>query len=728
MPTNKRTSARKPAAKRTKLTARTSSTEPQPTPGRARGALATDPTAPATAPAGPMARVGTPRDKAVGLGWAQDGDALTTAQGQRVEDTDNSLRAGARGPTLLEDHHLREKIMHFDHERIPERVVHARGAGAHGRFELFESLEDITSAEVLTDTAATTRVFVRFSTVAGSRGSMDTARDVRGFAVKLYTTQGNWDLVGNNIPVFFIQDGIKFPDFIHAVKPEPDREIPQAQSAHDTFWDFVSLQPESTHMLMWVMSDRAIPRSYRTMEGFGVHTFRLVNAAGRSSLVKFHWKPVAGIHSLVWEESQKLGGIDPDFHRRDLWNAIESGAFPQWDFGVQVMPDSQEQTFEGIDLLDPTKIVPEELCPVRLVGRMTLDSNPSNFFAETEQVAFHPGHVVPGIDLTDDPLLHARLFSYLDTQITRLGGPNFAQLPINRPGAAVNDNLRDGFGQQAVHTGRTAYSPNSIGAGCPFATGTEGYVHFPEAVEGTKARQRAQSFDDHFSQATLFWESLSGTERDHEVAAFSFELSKVADPEVVARMVANLANVAEDLAGQVAANLGLKAPAGSPARGVEASPALSQVALASGPVQGRVIGVLVADGVDAVGVSALRKALARVGAAMHVIAPHGGAVKGRGRTVIAADATVFNADSVVYDALVVADGVDELDPKSSMMLQEAFRHHKTLGAWGSGVAVLPVATGAQVQGVVVGDKVAKPFTDELIEALGWHRHWDRAQA
>ncbi len=725
----KKRSTKKAASspKSARPTARTTSTEPQPTRGLDGGGLQGDPTAPATAPAKQSTAVGShPRDAAVAPAWAQEGEALTTAQGQPVEDTDNSLRVSARGPTLLEDHHLREKIMHFDHERIPERVVHARGAGAHGRFELFESLEGITSAAVLTDTSAVTRVFVRFSTVAGSRGSMDTARDVRGFAVKLYTAEGNWDLVGNNMPVFFIQDGIKFPDFIHAVKPEPDREIPQAQSAHDTFWDFVSLQPESTHMLMWVMSDRAIPRSYRTMEGFGVHTFRLVNAKGKSSLVKFHWKPTAGIHSLVWEESQKLGGIDPDFHRRDLWNAIEAGAFPQWDLGVQVMPDTEEQTFEGIDLLDPTKIVPEELCPVRLVGRMTLDANPANYFAETEQVAFHPGHLPPGIDLTDDPLLHARLFSYLDTQITRLGGPNFAQLPINRPAAPVNDNLRDGFGQQAVHTGRTAYSPNSIGGGCPFATGDVGYVHFPQPVTGTKVRQRAQSFDDHYSQATLFWNSLGEPERDHEVGAFSFELSKVADPTIVARMLANLANVHPDLASGVALHLGLATPAGEPLEDAGASPALSLVPRASGPIEGRVVGVLVTDGVDGAGVTALRKALDRAGASLHVIAPHGGEVENSGKPALVADATVFNTDAVVYDGLVVAGGSGPLDPDSAMMLQEAYRHHKTLAAWGSGVdALTAAAIEMESPGVVTGERAVKGFNDKVIDALGWHRHWDR---
>ena len=705
----------------------TTSTEPQPSGTPVGGQLEGDPTAPSTAPATPTTRTGTkPRDAAVGASWAQSGDALTTAQGQRVEDTDNSLRAGPRGPSLLEDHHLREKITHFDHERIPERAVHARGAGAHGHFELFESLADVTSAAVLTEVGVRTPVFVRFSTVAGSRGSMDTARDVRGFAVKMYTSAGNWDLVGNNIPVFFIQDGIKFPDLIHAVKPEPDREIPQAQSAHDTFWDFASLQPESTHMLMWAMSDRAIPRSYRTMEGFGVHTFRLVDASGRSSLVKFHWKPTAGIHSLVWEESQKLGGIDPDFHRRDLWNAIEAGAFPSWDLGVQIMPDSDDQMFEGIDLLDPTKLVPEELCPVRLVGRMTLDANPANYFAETEQVAFHPGHVPPGIDLTDDPLLHARLFSYLDTQITRLGGPNFAQLPINRPAAPVNDNLRDGYGQQAIHTGRTAYSPNTIGGGCPFATGDAPFVHFPLPVDGVKARKRPQSFDDHYTQATLFWNSLTEVEREHVVGAFSFELSKVADPTVVARMVGNLANVTAELAERVAANLGLVAPSGSPESDAGASPALSMAPAASGPIDGRVVGVLVTPGVDVAGVNALRTALDAAGAALHVIAPVAGSVKGAGRSTLAADATVFNSDSVVYDALVVAGGVTELDPKSAMMLQEAHRHHKTVAAWGTGTQTLaPAGIDEDAAGVVTGDKVGKAFIGTFIESVGWHRHWDR---
>ena len=484
-------------------------------------------------------------------------------------------------------------------------------------------MRDVTCARFLCDTKTPTPVFLRFSTVVGSRGSADTARDVRGFSTRFYTPEGNFDLVGNNIPVFFIQDAIKFPDLVHAAKPEPDREIPQAQTAHSTFWDFMSLQPESTHMLMWAMSDRAIPRSYRTMEGFGVHTFRLVNEAGETTLVKFHWKPVAGIHSLVWEESQKLGGIDPDFHRRDLAEAIEAGAFPEYELGLQLLPDTEDQFFEGIDLLDPTKIVPEELAPVQLVGKLTLNRNPSNFFAETEQVAFHPGHLVRGIDLTDDPLLQGRLFSYLDTQLTRLGGPNFSQLPINRPHAPVNDNHRDGFGQQAIHEGRAPYSPNSIGGGCPFAAIVAGeaapetdgaYVHVPRVVDGPKIRERAASFDDHYSQATLFWNSMSDVERDHIVGAFSFELSKVAEPVIVERMVGNLANVDPDLCGRVCGNLGLAVPKGSPATDVGVSPALSMMPAAPGPITGRVVALLAAPGVDERAVTLIQKGLDAAGA------------------------------------------------------------------------------------------------------------------
>jgi catalase len=672
---------------------------------------------------------GAPKE-AVAPSWAQGGDTLTTANGVPVDDTDNSLRVGERGPTLLDDFHLREKIMHFDHERIPERVVHARGAGAHGTFRLTRSVENLTSASVLTDASYETPVFVRFSTVAGSRGSADTARDVRGFAVRFYTQEGNWDLVGNNIPVFFIQDGIKFPDLIHAAKPEPDREIPQAATAHDTFWDFASLTPESTHMLMWVMSDRGIPRSYRTMEGFGVHTFRLVNAKGKTTLVKFHWKPVAGLASLVWEESQKLGGIDPDFHRRDLWESIEAGAYPEWDLGIQVFPDTEGQTFGGIDLLDPTKLVPEEIAPVEIIGRLTLNRNPSNYFSETEQIAFCTAHVPRGIDFTDDPLLQARNFSYLDTQLTRLGGPNFDQLPINRPHSPVNTTQRDGFGQQAVAEGIAAYNPNSLGGGCPFPAGAQGFVAVPRQISGPRVRVRAASFADHYSQATLFWESMSEPEREHIVGAFSFELGKCESEEIKDRMLANLAHVDSGLTSAVAANLGKPTPKGKPARGVVGSPALSLMPTVPSPVAGRVIGILASDGLDTGGVLALRKAITSAGAVAFVIAPHGGSVAGSGGTV-AVDKSAMTTQSVEYDALVVAGGAGATavgaDPYAALNLGEAFRHYKPIAAWGEGREVLAACSiPDDAPGVVTAPSANGAFAKDFIEALSWHRHWDRS--
>jgi catalase len=654
---------------------------------------------------------------------------LTTASGVPVDDTDNSLRVGERGPTLLDDFHLREKIMHFDHERIPERVVHARGAGAHGTFRLAKSLRALTSAAVLSDTSVETPVFVRFSTVAGSRGSADTARDVRGFAARFYTREGNWDLVGNNIPVFFIQDGIKFPDLIHSAKPEPDREIPQAQTAHDTFWDFVSLTPESTHMLMWAMSDRGIPRSYRTMEGFGVHTFRLVNAKGATSLVKFHWKPTAGVASLVWEESQKLGGIDPDFHRRDLWDSIASGRFPEWDLGVQVFPDTEDQTFEGIDLLDPTKLVPEELAPVQIIGRLTLDRNPSNYFAETEQVAFCTAHIPRGIDFTDDPLLQARNFSYLDTQLTRLGGPNFDQLPVNRPHSPVNTNQRDGFGQQAVAEGVSAYTPNSLGGGCPFVAGDKGLVQVPRHVSGPRVRMRATSFGDHYSQARMFWISMEQVEREHIVGAFSFELGQCQSEDVKDRMLGNLANVDAELVKAVAANLGKEAPRATPPRGVVASPSLSLVPAAPLPVIGCQVGIFAADDVDSAGVKRLTTALRGAGVNVKVIAPHGGAIVGTSGTV-AVDKSAMTTQSVEYDALVVAGGPGAqtvaFDPYVALNVAEAYRHAKTIGAWGEGQVALDNCDIARdAQGVVTAGNASRSFADDLIEAIGWHRHWNR---
>ncbi|MGD9999158.1 MAG: catalase [Ilumatobacteraceae bacterium] len=672
---------------------------------------------------------------------AQDSDFLTTQQGVRIPQTDDSLKAGSRGPTLMEDFHLREKIMHFDHERIPERVVHARGAAAHGVFESYGTAAEITSAGFL-QPGRTTPVFTRFSTVVGSRGSADTVRDVRGFATKFYTDEGVFDLVGNNIPVFFIRDGIKFPDLIHAAKPEPDREIPQAQTAHTTFWDFMSMLPESPHMLMWAMSDRAIPRSYRMMEGFGVHTFRLVNAAGETCLVKFHWKPVLGVHGLVWDEALTLNGVDPDYHRRDLFNAIGAGAHPEWELGVQVMPDSDDQYFNGIDLLDSTKIVPEELVPVMPIGRLTLNRNPTNFFAEVEQVAFHVGHLVRGIEVVDDPLMQARLFSYLDTQLTRLGGPNFSQIPINRPLSPVNDNFRDGFHQQAVHHGRTPYLPNAVGGGCPFLAGAEdgGYIHVPRAVQGAKVRDRGP--DDEYAQARLFWRSMSEVEQDHIADAYTFELGKVDVPAVVERMVTRLAIIDTELARRVSVGLGLPAPEApatdasidgasglDAAGGVDSSPALAMVTENVYPVDGRVVQILANDGCDLAGIRALQDAILAAGAVPHVIAPHKGAIRGSGRRgdELTVDRSFHTASSAEGDAIVVAHGTGlAADPAVQTFVQSAFRHCKPIAAWGDGEALLGSAgIAADAPGVVVAAKSNKGFAKSVIGALAVHRHWER---
>jgi catalase len=656
---------------------------------------------------------------------AQAGSHLTTANGLRLSDTDHSLKAGRRGPTLMEDFHLREKITHFDHERIPERVVHARGAAAHGTFEAYGNAESVTRAGFLAK-GKETQVFVRFSTVLGSRGSADTVRDVRGFAVKFYTDEGNFDLVGNNMPVFFIQDGIKFPDIIHAGKPHPDREIPQAQTAHDTFWDFVSLHTEATHHVMWAMSDRGIPRSYRTMEGFGVHTFRLVNANGETSLAKFHWKPVAGVHSLVWEEAQIAAGVDPDFHRRDMADGIEAGAPLEYELGLQLFPDTEDETFEGIDLLDPTKIVPEELAEVVRVGKLTLDRNPTNYFAETEQVAFHTGHLVPGIEVTNDPLMQARLFSYLDTQLTRLGGPNFTQLPINAPHVPVNDNLRDGMHQTAIHQGLAPYQPNSIDGGQPTTEG--GYVHLPREVAGPKARANPVSFDDHFSQAALFWASMSEVEQAHIVEAFTFELSKCYEQPIRERMLRVLANVDARLCARVAAGLGLPAPDGEPVHGVVPSPALSQLTTAPGPIAGRVVGVVASPGADIAGIAKLRKAVEGQGAVLRVIAEVGGVLgKGRGKEVV--ERTLPATRSVEFDAVLIAHGTTVFDPRLAVLLQEAFRHCKVLGAWGDGADLLRSAgIDTTAPGVLLADTMVKPYPTELVTAIGLHRVWDRVGA
>jgi catalase len=678
---------------------------------------------------------------------AQSGAYLTTAQGTRLYDTDHSLKAGPRGPVLLQDHHLREKVMHFDHERIPERVVHARGAAAHGVFQGYGTAASVSKAAFLAKDVETP-VFVRFSTVLGSRGSADTVRDTRGFATKFYTSEGVFDLVGNNIPVFFIQDAIKFPDVIHAGKPHPDREIPQAQSAHDTFWDFVSLHTEATHHTLWNMSDRGIPRSFRMMEGFGVHTFRLVAADGGTTLVKFHWKPRLGVHSQVWEEAQITSGVDPDFHRRDLADAIEAGAYPQWELGIQTFPDTPEQTFEGIDLLDPTNIVPEELAPVQPVGLLTLNRNPSNFFAETEQVAFHVGHLVPGIDITDDPLLAGRLFSYLDTQITRLGGPNFPQLPINRSHAPVNDMQRDAMHQTAVHRGAAPYRPNSLDGGCPFLAGadTGAYIETPVRVpESTKVREAPESFADHFSQPRRFWLSMSPVEREHIIGAYVFELGKCYEQAVKERQLRVLANIDPELCEQVAQGLGLPAPSPTvPLADVAPSPALSQVG-DTWPVDGRVVGIFAGADGDLDGIRAVREAVLEAGMVPLVVAPVGGTLAA-GDGAVTVQRTYVTARSVEFDAVLLAGapavGSDAYtardakstptaaepatcDPRVRLLLAEAFRHGKAIAAWADGKAALDAAgVPTDAPGVVLADSPTAAL-EQVTRLLGTHRVWER---
>jgi catalase len=678
---------------------------------------------------------------------AQSGPYLTTAQGLRLSDTDHSLKAGRRGPVLLQDHHLREKITHFDHERIPERVVHARGAGAHGVFRSYGTAANISRAGFLAKDVETP-VFVRFSTVLGSRGSADTVRDTRGFATKFYTDEGTFDLVGNNIPVFFIQDGIKFPDIIHAGKPHPDREIPQAQSAHDTFWDFVSLHTEAQAHTMWNMSDRALPRSYRTMEGFGVHTFRFVNAEGKTSLVKFHWKPRQGVHSLVWEEAQLINGMDPDFHRRDLADAIEAGAFPEWELGVQVFPDTEEEFFEGIDLLDPTKFIPEELAPVQPIGLMTLNANPVNYFAETEQVAFHPGHLVPGIDVTNDPLLQVRLFSYIDTQISRLGGPNFSQLPINRPHAPVNDMLRDGMHQTAVHGGTAPYHPNSLDGGCPFMAGADvgAFIDVPEELAAAvKERKSPASFDDHYSQARLFFRSLAPVEQDHVIQAYTFELGKCREQAIRERQLQALANIDAGLCAAVAAGLGMAAPeATEEVADAAPSPAVSQLG-GTWPVAGRVVGIVADADSDVDAVQAAREALDEAGIVPLVIAPAGGTLGGPDGG-IPVQRTYLTARSTEFDAVLVAGsgapGPDAqpgrdakagqpgsaVDPRLVLLLTELFRHAKAIGGWDAAAGCLDAAGIPQdAAGLALGDSPAD-VVPKLTELLAAHRAWERFPA
>jgi len=697
------------------------------------------------------------------------GEFLTTNQGVRITDNQNSLKAGDRGPSLLEDFILREKITHFDHERIPERVVHARGSAAHGHFQVYESMARYTKAGFLQDPSVKTPVFVRFSTVAGSRGSTDLARDVRGFAVKFYTQEGNFDIVGNNIPVFFIQDAMKFPDLVHAVKPEPHNEIPQAASAHDTFWDFISLMPESMHMIMWVMSDRAIPRSLRMMEGFGVHTFRLIDDKGKSRFVKFHWKPLLGLHAVVWDEAQKISGKDPDFHRRDLWEAIENGDFPEWELGVQIVEERDEHKF-SFDLLDPTKIIPEEVVPVRRIGKLTLNRNPDNFFAETEQVAFHVGNIVPGIDFTNDPLMQGRLFSYTDTQLIRLGGPNFHEIPINRPVAPVHNNQRDGFMRQTVNRGQTSYEPNSLRGGCPFQAGVDmgGFQSFAERIDAQKIRARSASFFDHFSQATLFYNSQTKPERQHIIRALRFELGKVETPSIRARMLALLAQVDKGLANSVAEGLGAKVPAKldkpmnmsvpagvdprkfqpkKVAQEIDSSPALSMVDNPNFPkdsIKTRKIAVLLADGFDDAAVSEMNRALLTAGAMPKTVAPRLGIVTGGDGVELKADFSFLTGSSVLFDAVFVPGGDTSVaalaaEKDSAEFIKEAYKHCKTIAGSGAGVGLLATSLAGDFtesneagEGVAVDKGVVtsragsiKDFAEAFVAAIASHRHWER---
>jgi catalase len=680
------------------------------------------------------------------------GQPLTTNQGVLVGDNQNSLKAGLRGPTLMEDFILREKITHFDHERIPERIVHARGSGAHGYFENYKPLTKLTRAAPFQKAGKRTPVFVRFSTVAGERGSVDTARDVRGFAVKFYTDEGNWDLVGNNIPVFFIQDAMKFPDLIHAVKPEPHHGMPQAASAHDTFWDFISLMPESTHMMMWAMSDRAIPRSLRMMQGFGVHTFRLVNADGNSVFCKFHWTPKQGTHSLVWDEAVRISGADPDYHRRDLWEAIESGDYPEWELGLQTFTEEQAEGF-SFDVLDATKLVPEELIPVVPVGRMVLDRNPDNFFAETEQVAFCTAHVVPGIDFSNDPLLAGRIHSYIDTQITRLGGPNFHEIPINAPLAPVHNNQRDGIHRQAIARGRVAYEPNSLGGGCPFQAGSKGFVSFPQPLQQArqsvdKLRGKPEKFAEHYNQATLFYESQTPTEQAHIVGGFRFELSKLTVPAIRTRMLASLRNVSEDLAGQVAAGLGLELPEAmpkalprAPRPEVKTSPALSLKARpGEAGIRTRRVAILVAQGAEAAPITQLQQALLEAGAVPRLIGPRLGSYASAEGETLEADASLENNPMVLFDALVLPSGkqaIEELAQvgQTAEFIQLAYRHCKTILAFGESKDLLEAA-GVMLAlpndepdpGIIAGEAdEASELIGRFTQAMARHRHDERDQ-
>ncbi|MEC5166602.1 catalase [Flavobacterium sp. PL11] len=686
---------------------------------------------------------------------------LTTNQGLKINDDNNSLKAGERGPTLLEDFILREKITHFDHERIPERIVHARGSGAHGFFEVTNPIPELTKAGFLQTMGLKTPVFTRFSVVTGSRGSTDLARDVRGFAVKFYTQEGIHDFVGNNMPVFFIQDANKFPDLVHAVKPEPHNEIPQAASAHDTFWDFVSLMPESMHNVLWLMSDRAIPRSYRMMEGFGIHTFRLINEANESVFVKFHWKPKLGTHAVVWDEAQKISGKNSDFHRQDLWDAIEMGNFPEWELGIQIIPAADEHKYE-FDLLDPTKLVPEELVPVTIIGRMVLNKNPDNFFAETEQIAFHPGHMVPGIDFSNDPLLQGRLFSYTDTQLSRLGSPNFHEIPINRSIAPVHNNQREGHMRQEINKGRVSYHPNSLGSGCPFQTKISegGFSSFNERIDAHKIRGRSKSFNDHFGQSKLFFNSQTPAEKSHIVKALRFELGKVETTTIRVRMLGLLSQVDMQLAEQVAKGLGATVPpilekpinhGVSPENEmgdqesqtvkqlVSSSDALTMIKnpINSSTIATRRVGIICAEGVSETSVLNMKEALIKHDAKGFIIAPHLGNLQTKENGAIAIDFSFLTTSSVLFDAIYIphTTNVTSLIENEDVQefLNDAYKHCKVIAADGEAKKVIQaVSLSSKIKeddkGIIISDNAASSeFIEQFIEAMGKHRFWDREE-
>lgn len=697
--------------------------------------------------------------------YTVDGDQqyLTSNQGVRINDNQNTLKAGTRGPSLLEDHLMREKIMHFDHERIPERVVHARGSAAHGVFESYGTGAKFCRADFLQE-GVTTPVFTRFSTVAGSRGSSDLARDVRGFAVKFYTQEGVFDLVGNNIPVFFIQDAMKFPDFVHAVKPEPHNEIPQAQSAHDTFWDFVSISTEATHMVLWAMSDRAIPRSFATMEGFGVHTFRLIDAKGVSRFAKFHWKPARGVHSVLWDEAVKISGKDPDFHRRDLFDLIENGVYPEYELGVQIIEEKDEFNFD-FDLLDPTKLVPEELVPVTKLGKLTLNRNPDNFFAETEQVAFCVSHVVPGIDFTNDPLMQGRLFSYPDTQLKRLGSPNFHELPINKSVAPVVNNQRDGHMRHTINPGPSSYQPNTVGAGSPMQApiAAGGFFTAQAPVEGVKIRDRAPSFMDHFSQASLFYNSQTDVEKLHIIGAFQFELAHVESPEIRRRVISVLQRVDADLAASVAAGLSIETPVAEeeplnrlypedvdPAEyqpkepkksKVKSSAALSMLADPVVGATGRKVAILVSDGFDTAAVDAVKKELEAQKAFAKLVGTRAGELAGSDGKKHAVDFALSATGSVLFDAVFLPGGEESVkslakNAHAKLFVLEMYKHCKTIGAAAEAVGFLAdVLKPFELKtsddelnsagGVVVSQKATAKSAQEFVTAVGQPRAFDR---